>query len=225
MHTQPQAATRATTETAILHITIGDITLEGELALPSDARGLVIFAQSSSDSHHNPRNQYIAHRLQSHAMATLLIDLLTQSEDSDYRNRFDIVLLTERLAVITDWAAHTEQTRHLSIGYYGTTTGAVAAMEASRGNGAMVQAIVSRGGRVDLVGDGIEILHVPTLLIVGREDCGVRQANEEMFLKLSCPKEIAVIPRATHLFEEPGTLERVAHLASVWFVEYLGEPQ
>jgi putative phosphoribosyl transferase len=225
MHTDLHEATQVITDTAILHITIGEVTLEGELALPSEARGLVIFAQGNGSGRPNSRTQYIARRLQSRGMATLLADLLTQRENNDYRSRFDIALLTERLAVITDWAVHAEQTRHLPIGYYGASAGAVAAIQASMGSETIARAIVSRGGLVDLADNSIETLHVPTLLIVGQEDYGVRRANEEMFLKLSCVKEIAVIPHHTHSFEEPGTLERVAHLASVWFADYLGDQQ
>jgi len=223
MHTKSHEAAQVVTDTAILHITIGGVTLEGELALPSEARGLVIFAQSNSNNHHGPRNQYIARRLQSHGMATLLTDLLTQAENTNYHSRFDTTLLTERLAVITDWAVHAEQTRRLPVGYYGASIGAVAAIQASIGSEARVRAIVSRGGLVDLADNSIKTLQVPILFIVDQEDYGVRRANEEMFLKLSCAKEIAVIPQPTHLFEGPGTLERVARLASVWFAEHLGD--
>ena len=157
------------------------------------------------------------------SLATLLVDLLSEEEDSDYQSRFDIVLLSERLVAITGWATRDERTEHLPIGYFGASTGAAAAMIAAEGAKNTVKAIVSRGGRVDLAHETAEVLKVPTLLIVGQEDYGVREANEEIFLELKCKKELAVIPKATHLFEEPGTLDRVAKLASKWFKDNLGD--
>jgi putative phosphoribosyl transferase len=154
-------------------------------------------------------------------LATLLVDLLSEAEDTDYQARFDLPLLAERLDTITDWVTHDERTEHLSIGYFGASTGAAAAMIAAEGAEDTVKAVVSRGGRVDLAHGTAEVLKVPTLFIVGQEDYGVREANEEVFLKLKCKKELAVIPKATHLFEEPGALERVAELAAQWFKEYL----
>lgn len=205
----------------IVHIPINSLELEGELFVPLKARGLVIFAHGSGSSRRSPRNNFVAQRLHKESLATLLVDLLSEEEDSDYRNRFDIPLLAERLTAITDWATHDERTEHLPIGYFGASTGAAAAMIAAEGAEAAVKAVVSRGGRVDLVYETAEVLSVPTLLIVGQEDYGVREANEEVFLTLTCKKELAVIPKATHLFEEPGTLERVAELAAQWFKEYL----
>lgn len=205
----------------IVHIPINGLELEGELEIPPKAKGLVIFAHGSGSSRHSPRNKFVAQRLRKEPLATLLVDLLSE-EDSDYQSRFDIPLLAERLTAITDWATHDERTEHLQIGYFGASTGAAAAMIAAEGAEDTVKAVVSRGGRVDLAYETAEVLKVPTLLIVGQEDYGVREANEEVFMKLKCKKELAVIPKATHLFEEPGTLERVAELASKWFKEYLG---
>ena len=206
----------------MVHIPINSLELEGELVIPPKAKGLVIFAHGSGSSKHSPRNKFVAQRLRKELLATLLVDLLSEEEDSDYQSRFDIALLTERLVAITDWATHYEQTEDLSIGYFGASTGAAAAIMAAQGAEDTVKALALRGGRVDLAYEAAETLKVPTLLIVGQEDYGVREANEEVFLKLTCKKELAVIPKATHLFEEPGTLDRVAELASAWFKEYLG---
>jgi putative phosphoribosyl transferase len=207
----------------IVHIPINSLELEGKLVLPPKAKGLVIFAHGSSSSRHSSRNTFVAQQLRKEPLATLLVDLLSEEEDSDYQRRFDIGLLTERLVAITDWAAHYELTKHLNIGYFGASTGAAAAMLAAVGAEDVVKAIVSRGGRVDLAYEATDTLRVPTLLIVGQQDHGVREANEEVFLKLKGKKELAEIPYATHLFEEPGALGRVAGLASEWFKEYLSQ--
>lgn len=210
------------THAPMVHIPINSLELEGELVIPPKAKGLVIFAHGSGSSRHSPRNKFVAQKLRKSSLATLLVDLLSEEEDSEYQSRFDIALLTERLVAITDWATHHEQTEDLSIGYFGASTGAAAAIMAAEGAEDTVKALVSRGGRVDLAYKAAKTLKVPTLLIVGQEDYGVREANEEVFLKLKCKKELAIIPNATHLFEEPGTLDRVAELASAWFKEYLG---
>lgn len=207
---------------AVVSIPINNVKLTGDLIIPPKAKGLVIFAHGSGSSRLSPRNVYVAQRLQGDNLATLLVDLLSKAEDTDFQARFDIPLLAERLDTITDWATHDERTEHLSIGYFGASTGAAAAMIASEGAEDTVKAIVSRGGRVDLAYKTAEVLKVPTLFIVGQEDYEVRKANEEVFLKLKCHKQLAEIPKATHLFEEPGTLERAAELAAKWFREYLG---
>jgi dienelactone hydrolase len=204
-----------------VHIPINGIELEGELILPPQAKGLVIFAHGSGSSRHSPRNKFVARKLQEHSLATLLVDLLSEAEDSDYQTRFDIALLSERLITITDWATHDERTEHLQIGYFGASTGAAAAMIAAANAEDTVRAVVARGGRVDLAEDVAGVLTVPTLLIVGQQDYGVRKANEAIFSKLTCEKALAVVPLATHLFEEPGALTRVARLASEWFEKYL----
>jgi putative phosphoribosyl transferase len=206
----------------LVNIPINSIQLEGELAIPPNAKGLVIFAHGSGSSRLSPRNIFVAQKLQKGGLATLLVDLLSEAEDADYQSRFDIPLLAERLTAITDWVVHNQRTEYLLVGYFGASTGASAAMMAAIGAEDTVKAMVSRGGRVDLAYETAETLKVPTLLIVGQEDYGVREANEEVFLKLKCEKKLAVIPKATHLFEEPGTLERAADLASAWFREYLG---
>jgi dienelactone hydrolase len=218
MKTQSYMATHPT----IVCIPVDGVELEGELIIPRAAKGLVIFAHGSGSSRHSPRNKFVAQKLRTGLMATLLVDLLTEEEDSDYQRRFDIDLLTERLVAITDWATHNELTEDLAIGYFGASTGAAAAMLAAEGAEDTVKAVVSRGGRVDMAYEAFETLKVPTLLIVGQKDFGVREANEEVFLKLKCKKELAEIPRATHLFEEPGTLDRAAQLALQWFSEHLG---
>lgn len=207
---------------AVVRILIGGIYLDAELSVPQGAKGLVIFAHGSGSSRLSPRNRFVAQKLRQASLATLLVDLLTEEEDTNYETRFDIRLLTERLAAITDWASHNEQTKDLAIGYFGASTGAAAAMLAAETAGDAVKALVLRGGRVDLGAEAAESLHCPTLLIVGQEDYGVLEANEEVFFRLGCKKELAVIPKATHLFEEPGALDRVAQLASKWFQQYLG---
>jgi len=209
--------------TTIVRIQINSLELEGELVIPADALGLVIFAHGSGSSRHSPRNKSVARHLHNAPLATLLFDLLSEEEDADYERRFDIGLLTEHLIAITDWIRKFEQTKQLPIGYFGASTGAAAAMFSAVEEKNNVKALVSRGGRVDLAHDVVESLQAPTLLIVGQEDYGVREANEEVFMKLKCKKEIVVIPKATHLFEEPGALMRVAKLASDWFKEYLQE--
>lgn len=207
--------------TTIVQIQIDGLELEGELVIPPSPIGLVIFAHGSGSSRHSPRNRFVAQYLHGAPLATLLVDLLLEKEDADYERRFDIGLLTERLTAITKWTQEFEQTKHLPVGYFGASTGAAAAMFAAADEKNAVKALVSRGGRVDLAYDVVELLKAPTLLIVGQEDYDVREANEEVFLKLKCYKEIAVVPKATHLFEEPGALERVAELASDWFVNNL----
>ncbi len=211
----------ATVSARIVHIPIDGFELEAELQVPPEAKGLVIFAHGSGSSRHSPRNKFVAQKLLQDSLATLLVDLLSEEEDSYYQSRFDIALLTERLVIITDWATHYEATEHLNIGYFGASTGAAAAMLAAAGAEDVVKAIVSRGGRVDLADEAAASVRVPTMLIVGLQDHGVREANEEVFMKLKGKKDLAEIPNATHLFEEPGALERVAQLASAWFGEYL----
>lgn len=204
----------------IVTIPAGNISVEGELIIPKNAKGLVIFAHGSGSSRHSPRNMLVAERLQKVGMATLLVDLLSQQEDSDYRNRFDISLLTERLAAITTWAKQNETTSGLAVGYFGASTGAAAAMLAAQNSDA-IKAIVSRGGRVDLGSEATKFIQAPTLLIVGGEDSGVLEANQEVLEQLNCVKQLEIVAGATHLFEEPGALEKVAELAAKWFKEYL----
>jgi putative phosphoribosyl transferase len=216
-----RASTQGKLQSVSVHIPCDSLKLEGELAIPATATGLVIFAHGSGSGRHSPRNTFVVQRLQQAALATLLVDLLSEAEDSDYRCRFDIDLLTERLAAVTDWATHDERTEDLAIGYFGASTGAAAAICAAAGAGSLIKAVVSRGGRVDLADTAAELLCVPVLLIVGQNDPEVREANEEFYLKLTCRKAISVVPNATHLFEEPGALVQVAGLAAGWFKKHL----
>lgn len=193
--------------------------IEGELNIPQNALGLVLFAHGSGSSRFSARNNYVAQVLQKNNLATLLIDLLTAQEDTDYENRFDIDMLSERLIQVTQWLKENEETKDLKIGYFGASTGAAAAI-----NAAVVEpvfAVVSRGGRVDLAPENLSKIKAPTLLIVGGNDDFVLEANEQALEKIKSEKKLAVIPGATHLFEEPGALEKVAQAATEWFVKYV----
>lgn len=203
----------------LLRIPADEVHIEGMLELPADARGLVLFAHGSGSSRHSPRNNYVAKMLHARGTGTLLLDLLTLTEDLDYQTRFDIGLLTRRLLIATRFVRlHTPASRHLPIGYFGASTGAAAALQAAAALGEEVQAVVSRGGRPDLAGaHELGKVHAPTLLLVGGADTEVLQLNREAYARLHCEKELSVIPGATHLFEEPGTLEEVARQAAVWF--------
>lgn len=202
-----------------VRIQLQDVVLDGILGIPEATNLLVIFAHGSGSSRLSPRNSFVARHLQRAGLGTLLVDLLTESEDQDYQKRFDIELLTDRLIAVTNWSGKNESTKKLKIGYFGASTGAACALEAAVKLKNKVVAIVSRGGRPDLA-PNIEKVKAPTLLVVGSHDYEVLKLNEISFLKLSGPKEIAIVPGATHLFEEPGTLERVAELATEWFKEY-----
>lgn len=195
--------------------------VDAELNVPADARGLVIFAHGSGSGRLSPRNTVVARRLNANGLATLLADLLTPEEDLDYKVRFDIDMLAERLTALTDWAYRDSRVRELPIGYFGSSTGAAAALLAASGAQDVVRAVVCRGGRVDLAGNAAERLTVPTLLVVGQRDRDIIEINQEAFARLRGKKELAVIPAASHLFEEPGALDRVAVLAAGWFNEYL----
>lgn len=209
----------------LILITTNSVKLEGNLAVPENARGVVLFAHGSGSSRHSPRNQYVASVLQSHGLATLLIDLLTtQEEVIDLRTRhlrFDIGLLASRLVDATDWLAHNPDTCNLKVGYFGASTGAAAALLAATERPNTVAAIVSRGGRPDLVGSALGRVKAPTLLIVGGYDTPVIRMNQEALTLLRVEKALSIIPGASHLFEEQGTLEQVAQLATEWFERYL----
>lgn len=206
-------------------LSIGDVRLSGELHLPAQATGIVLFAHGSGSSRHSPRNQYVAQVIRAAGVGTLLFDLLTPDEEAiDLRTRhlrFDIGLLAQRLVGATTWVQRHTEAQDLSIGYFGASTGAAAALVAAAELGADVQAVVSRGGRPDLAGNALAHVLAPTLLLVGGCDETVLQLNEEAFEKLQCQKELIIIPGATHLFEEPGTLEEVAQSAAHWFQHYL----
>ena len=197
-----------------------NIKLPGDLAVPSNAVGLVIFAHGSGSSRRSPRNMQVARVLNQVGLATLLFDLLTPDESDDRQNVFDISLLANRLIMTTQWVLKQAQLKQLPIGYFGASTGAAAALQAAAKLGTQVTAVVSRGGRPDLTGPGLELVKCPTLLLVGEEDDAVLDMNREV-LPLLAKGELMTIPGATHLFEEPGTLEQVANEAAQWFTRFL----
>lgn len=201
-------------------IRVGDLRLQADVAVPEHARGLVIFAHGSGSSRRSPRNLQVAGVLNEAGFATLLFDLLTPGEELDRGNVFDIGLLAERLAAVTRWAASDPVCAPLPIGYFGASTGAAAALSAATQLD-VVRAIVSRGGRPDLAGEALPGVTVPTLLIVGGADELVLALNREAAAQLHCDHEVAIVPRATHLFEESGALDRVAALARDWFLTHL----
>lgn len=206
----------------LIHINADHVRLEGMLSIPQDAKGLVLFVHGSGSSRLSPRNIYVASVLQESAVATLLIDLLSQEEDEVYATRFDIDLLTERVLTITTWLQKNSLTKSLLLGYFGASTGAAAAIKAAANLGKKtVSAVVSRGGRPDLAENALEQVVSPTLLIVGGDDTEVIGLNEMAFKRLHCIKKLEIVSSATHLFEEPGTLEEVAKLATQWFLTYL----
>ena len=203
-------------------IPAGSVELSGELVLPPEASGVVLFAHGSGSSRFSPRNTYVANVLQQHGIGTLLFDLLTRAEDQDYAQRFDIDLLTQRLLAATDWLQKNPETKSLKIGYFGASTGAAAALQAAAKMQGAVAAVVSRGGRPDLAGAvALNQVIAPTLLIVGSADHGVIELNEQAYALMTCVKKLVLVPGATHLFEEPGTLEQVAQFAADWFLNCL----
>ena len=212
-------------EQKLVHVSAGPVELEGNLSLPANASGIVLFAHGSGSSRHSPRNRFVAEQLQQAGLATLLIDLLTAEEEIADRPsgylRFDIQLLAQRLGYVTDWLKQNQSTHALKIGYFGASTGAGAALLTAADHPQDVVAIVSRGGRPDLAGDALLRVKAPTLLIVGGEDRQVIRLNETALAQMHGEKRLDIIPGATHLFEEPGTLEQVASLARLWFEHYL----
>ena len=201
----------------------GAVAVKGILAVPEGARGVVAFAHGSGSGRFSPRNTYVAQTLQDGGIATLLMDLLTEYEAEDRRFVFDIDLLARRLLDATAWLRTEPETSDLSIGYFGASTGAAAALQAAAGEGAEIAAVVSRGGRPDLAGPHLRRVTSPTLLIVGGEDEPVIELNRQAYGLLRGPKELIIVPGATHLFEEPGALEEVARLARDWFLRYMPE--
>jgi dienelactone hydrolase len=212
-------------EERLVRVPVGPVTLEGELTLPAQACGVVLFAHGSGSSRLSPRNRYVARLLNEARLATLLVDLLTREEEAiDVRTahlRFDIGLLAERLVAATDWLTQHPDTRLLRIGYFGASTGAAGALVAAAERPAVVGAVVSRGGRPDLAGPALARVRAPTLLIVGGNDFPVIELNREALAQLRVEKRLVVVPGATHLFEEPGALDQVARLAREWFERYL----
>jgi pimeloyl-ACP methyl ester carboxylesterase len=212
-------------EGRLIKVPAGAVTLEGILGIPETARGVVVFAHGSGSSRHSPRNRFVARVLREAKFATVLIDLLTSQEERvdavTGHLRFDTGLLGERLLFITDWLRAYPDTHSLPIGYFGASTGAAAALIAAARRPDVVGAVVSRGGRPDLAQVAIPGVRAPTLLIVGEFDRTVLEMNREALQGLRAERELAVVPGATHLFEEAGALEEVARLAKEWFVRYL----
>jgi putative phosphoribosyl transferase len=205
-----------------VRIPVGDaLWLPGTLALPPHPAGLVLFAHGSGSSRLSPRNRFVADRLFQENVGWLLFDLLTEAESRSRINVFDIQLLAYRLRQATDWAGAYPATRDLEVGYFGASTGAAAALVAAARD-VRIRAVVSRGGRPDLAGDLLRQVRAPTLLIVGGADTAVLELNAQALELLGGVKELIVVPRATHLFEEPGTLEAAAEHAAHWFAHYLG---
>ncbi len=206
-------------------IPVGKANLGGELFVPADAIAIIVFSHGSGSSRFSKRNQQVAAYLRERNFGTLLLDLLTPDEDREYRNRFDIGLLTQRLAAATEWLEKHPAAKNCRIGYFGASTGAASALQAAA-DLAQVGAVVSRGGRPDLAsGQALKDLKVPVLLIVGSLDTEVLQLNKQAFKELRCYKELVVVDGATHLFEEEGKLDEVARLASAWFEKYLDQSQ
>jgi pimeloyl-ACP methyl ester carboxylesterase len=198
-----------------------NVILKGDLALPDPSSGIVLFAHGSGSSRHSGRNRYVANVLNEVGIGSLLFDLLTEEEDEVYETRFNIELLTRRLLLATRWLRDQPGAKGLPLGYFGASTGAAAALIAASELGDKTRSVVSRGGRPDLALKKLNQVESPTLLIVGGEDEPVIGMNQEAYSQLSCPKDLAIVPGATHLFEEPGTLEEVACLAVKWFLKYL----
>jgi putative phosphoribosyl transferase len=208
-----------------VQIPAAGVVLEADIGVPQRARGIVLFAHGSGSSRFSPRNRYVAEYLQDAGLATVLVDLLTVAEEQadagTGKIRFDIGLLATRLAALSDWLADQESTARLSLGLFGASTGAAAALVAAAARPDHVRTVVSRGGRPDLAGEHLGRVHQPTLLIVGQRDPAVLELNRQAMQKLAGQAQLVVIPGASHLFEEPGALEQVAQLARDWFTEHL----
>jgi len=215
-------------EGGLVRVPAAGAMLEGNLAIPPRASGIVLFAHGSGSSRHSPRNRAVARALNEGGLATLLVDLLTPAEESvDEQTgqlRFDIGLLADRLVDAADWLTANEETRSLPIGLFGASTGGGAALVAAAQRPNTVRAVVSRGGRPDLAGAALSRVRAPTLMIVGGQDYPVIELNREAFERLRCEKKLEIVPGATHLFEEPGALEEVARLARDWFRRFLAPP-
>ncbi|CAA9409171.1 MAG: Protein-L-isoaspartate O-methyltransferase [uncultured Ramlibacter sp.] len=220
---------------AMLHedevrIQTGSSRLYGDLVVPEGAGGLVLFVHGSGSGRHSARNRRVAHRLHRERIATLLFDLLTPQEEQEdlhtRQHRFDIALLTRRLEDAATWALQQAALRSMKMGYFGASTGSAAALIAAARLGSKVAAVVSRGGRPDLAGPAVlEAIRAPTLLIVGEADHAVMNLNQQALARLGCERRLAVVPGATHLFEEPGALDEVANLAAEWFGLHLARSE
>jgi dienelactone hydrolase len=206
-------------------VEVGERRLGGFLTIPDAARALVIFAHGSGSSRFSPRNSYVAQALNRQGLATLQFDLLTEEEAADRRNVFDIPLLSERVVETVEWAKSDRSTRSLDVGLFGASTGAASALVAAANLPGIVSAVVSRGGRPDLASSSLGEVRAPTLLIVGGLDYGVIELNEEALAAMNCEKELLIVPGATHLFEEPGTLDQVVDAATGWFKRYFARQE
>jgi dienelactone hydrolase len=212
-------------EEKAVRVAAGKVSIEGNLVVPEGATGIVAFAHGSGSSRFSPRNRRVARELNERGLGTLLIDLLTREEEAVDEEtaelRFDIGLLAERLAGATDWLVRQPSTRDLRIGYFGASTGAAAALVAAALRPKSIGAVVSRGGRPDLADEALPRVKAPTLLIVGGDDVPVIAMNRDALARLTCEKKLEIVPGASHLFEEPGTLDAVARLAGDWFLAHL----
>jgi putative phosphoribosyl transferase len=208
-----------------LHIPVTGQDLPADLVLPENPKGIVLFSHGSGSSRRSPRNRFVAEVLQQNGFATLMFDLLTENEDRTYENRFNIELLSSRLIEVTEHVMGWPETKDLSVGYFGASTGAAAAISAAAFFGKKIRAIVSRGGRPDLALSALKRVKAPTLLIIGGLDMPVISMNRQAFTQLQGIKEMQIIQGATHLFEEPGKLEQVAESSAKWFSTYLRVPE
>jgi putative phosphoribosyl transferase len=208
---------------AIVHIRADGVRLEGALSLPGETSPLVLFAHGTGSSRLSPRNSFVARELQNAGLGTLLLDLLTESEDEVYETRFDIALLTRRLIAACGWMEWTHPA-NAPLGLFGASTGAAAALNAAASLGARIRAVVSRGGRPDLATEALPRVRAATLLIVGGRDDVVLDLNQRAYARLECTRKLVIVPGATHLFEERGALDEVARLAAGWFTRHLAVP-
>jgi len=219
--------TKSEKDSAFVDIQLGLLRLEGNLSIPKNSIGIVLFAHGSGSGRTSPRNRFVARELNKKRIATLLFDLLTREEEEvDVQTahlRFDIPLLSQRLVQTTDWLLKSFKDANLNVGYFGASTGAAAALVAAAERPDIVKAVVSRGGRPDLAGPSLDSVKCPTLLLVGGYDDVVIDLNKQAMSQMKSEKKLIIIPEATHLFEEPGKLEEVAQHASNWFMKYLGE--
>lgn len=219
-------STKSEKDPTFVEIHLGSVKLEGNLSVPEDSVGIVLFAHGSGSGRLSTRNRFVARELNQKGIATLLFDLLTREEEEvDLQTahlRFDISLLSQRLVDTTDWLLKNPKVSNLNMGYFGASTGAAAAIVAAAERPSTVKAVVSRGGRPDLAGPSLGSVRCPTLLLVGGYDDVVIDLNKEAMAQMKSTKKLIIIPEATHLFEEPGKLEEVAQHASNWFLQYLG---
>jgi len=213
-------------EQKLVSVKAGKVVLEGFLSIPENAISMIVFVHGSGSSRHSPRNQAVAEEFNDYGMGTLLFDLLTPEEESvdivTRELRFDIPMLAERVVSTIDWLGEFEPTKGMNIGLIGSSTGAAAALIAAAKRTGVVRCVVSRGGRPDLAGESLPHVQAPTIFIVGALDTVVIELNEQAFAELNCEKKMELVPGATHIFEEPGTLERASHFARVWFLQHLG---